>query len=761
MALATLSIDLVAKLASFEAGMDKAARTAEKNAARIDSAMSNLKKGIAGLGIAALVSAQISAAKASIDTLDRLDDLGEKYGIAVEKLSAYRYASEVAGTSTEAFAAGLSKLGKTAAQAAGGNKEASDAFKTVGITVRDANGHLKTNDELLLDLAEKFAGYEDSGYKAALAQKFFGKTGADMIPLLNKGRDGISELTDEAKKLGAVYGNDVAKAAGDFNDNLKKLELASEAAKVSLVQGLLPTLVNITNQLIEGKKAYGSFLSATLDIGLEVDPLKSLNQNLTDTVGRIATLREQISAIEERAKSTSLIDRFNSIGSERQAQKMRDQIALLEKRETYLRRIQLPEGGDQGRGKVTPLTQPKQQAPVVTDSKEAEKALKVYEDLIKSISEKTTASEAELETGERLSESQKFAIDVVTRLAGSETKLSDAQKVAVATTLEKYLNTEKLNESQRESIKAISAESKGLAEETARRTASNKALSEQIEEIGLNKDQLQELTLQRLENKAAIEAENIAALEEFGISQQILDQRKQILDQRKQNLDQLNEEIRLRREAAAKTKAQAADPLKGASDAVTEYLDSVQRAGDATKQAVSSAIGALENDLTDSLASGKFSVSNFVDTAISEIYRLAIVKPFLASIFGGSASSGEGLIGLLGSFLGGGNYSANGGVGYANAAGISGGRAGGGPVAAGKAYLVGERGPEVLRMGNSAGTVVPNHALAGGGPRVDMSGMQINIGEGVSRAEAYAGVRAAIAESEARMMRTLRMQGVA
>lgn len=753
MAIATLSIDLVAKLASFEAGMDKAARAAEKNASRIDSAMSGLKKSIAGLGIAALVSAQISSAKASIDILDKLDDLGEKYGIAVDKLSAYRYASEVAGTSTEAFAAGLSKLGKTAAEAAGGNKEAAAAFKTVGVSVRDANGHLKTNDELLLDLAEKFAGYEDSGYKAALAQKFFGKTGADMLPLLNKGRDGISDLTDEAKKLGAVYGNDVAKAAGDFNDNLKKLELASEAAKVSLVEGLLPTLVNITNQLIEGKKAYGSFLSATLDIGLEVDPLKSLNQNLTDTVTRIATLRQQMAEMEERSKSTSLIDRFNSIGSDRQAQKIRDQIALLEKRETYLRRIQLLEGGDQGRGKVTPLTQPKQAAPVVTDTKEAEKALKVYEDLIKSITEKTTASEAELDSGEKLSESQKFAIDVVTKLASNETKLTDAQKVGVTTTLERYLATEKLNESQRESIKASSAESKGLADETAKRTASNKALSEQIEEIGLNKDQLQELTLQRLENKAAIEAENIAALEQFGISQQIIDQRKQ-------NLDLLSEDIRLRREAAAKTKANAADPLKGASDAVTDYLDNVKRAGDATKDAVSSSINALESDLTASLANGKIDVSSFINTIISEFYRLQVVRPLLASIFGGASGTGDGWASMLGSLFGGGNYSANGGIGYANAAGISGGRAGGGPVAAGKAYLVGEKGPEVLRMGNSAGTVVPNHALGGGGAHIDFSGMQINIADGVSRSEAYAGVRSAIADSEARMSRLLRARGV-
>lgn len=44
---------------------------------------------------------------------------------------------------------------------------------------------------------------------------------------------------------------------------------------------------------------------------------------------------------------------------------------------------------------------------------------------------------------------------------------------------------------------------------------------------------------------------------------------------------------------------------------------------------------------------------------------------------------------------------------------VDGKRAMGGPVAAGKAYLVGERGPEVMVMGqNQSGYVVPNHALS-------------------------------------------------
>jgi hypothetical protein len=46
---------------------------------------------------------------------------------------------------------------------------------------------------------------------------------------------------------------------------------------------------------------------------------------------------------------------------------------------------------------------------------------------------------------------------------------------------------------------------------------------------------------------------------------------------------------------------------------------------------------------------------------------------------------------------------------------LAGARASGGPVSAGKSYLVGEDGPEVLSMGSQSGRVIPNDALGGGG----------------------------------------------
>lgn len=62
----------------------------------------------------------------------------------------------------------------------------------------------------------------------------------------------------------------------------------------------------------------------------------------------------------------------------------------------------------------------------------------------------------------------------------------------------------------------------------------------------------------------------------------------------------------------------------------------------------------------------------------------------------------------------------------------------GGPVSAGGAYVVGERGPELLQMGSKGGNIIPNSQLGGGGSsinnmitvNVDASGTSVEGDEG-------------------------------
>ncbi|MGE0310038.1 MAG: tape measure protein [Lautropia sp.] len=83
------------------------------------------------------------------------------------------------------------------------------------------------------------------------------------------------------------------------------------------------------------------------------------------------------------------------------------------------------------------------------------------------------------------------------------------------------------------------------------------------------------------------------------------------------------------------------------------------------------------------------------------------------------------------------------------------GKAGGGPVSAGTTYPVGERGPELF-VPKTDGVIVPNQYV--GGNRVNVTN-NISVGEGADRGMVIAAVKAGQAQTEARILASMRRGG--
>lgn len=185
----TLSIDLVAKLAQFEADMGKAARASEKTAQQINASLGTIKSAFATLAGAVSVGALVSAFQAIVDGADDLGKLAQRTGIAVETLGGLGYAASLAGGDVLKVTDAADKLNRSLAEAASGEKIASEAFKALGISATDAAGRTKSVDEAFIEIADKFASYADGPEKVAIAMQLFGKAGAEQIVLLNQGGD--------------------------------------------------------------------------------------------------------------------------------------------------------------------------------------------------------------------------------------------------------------------------------------------------------------------------------------------------------------------------------------------------------------------------------------------------------------------------------------------------------------------------------------------------------------------------------------------
>ena len=135
--------------------------------------------------------------------------------------------------------------------------------------------------------------------------------------------------------------------------------------------------------------------------------------------------------------------------------------------------------------------------------------------------------------------------------------------------------------------------------------------------------------------------------------------------------------------------------VEGASDTLTD----AQKRTQAIAQTVQSSMGNALMSLVDRTTSVKDAFKQMAADIIRQLYNVLIVQRMVNAAMGMLGFS-QGAAGTPGA----GQF-----VNFTNPFGR---RANGGPVSAGKPYLVGERGPELMIPGKS-GTVVPNNELGG------------------------------------------------
>lgn len=207
----------------------------------LSGALGALAPAVTGVGLAAM-------AKGAIDAADDMNDLAQKTGVSVEQLSRFKQAADASGTSIEGVGGAMIKLNRNMAT---GNDKAALALQSLGISATDATGKLKSTDQIMLEVADKFAKMPDGAQKSATAMALFGKSGADMIPLLNGGSEAV-------RKLSATMTTDFAKGADSLNDKLVSVQTKLTEVGVNLGTALMPALNAIADVIIGVANAFGA-----------------------------------------------------------------------------------------------------------------------------------------------------------------------------------------------------------------------------------------------------------------------------------------------------------------------------------------------------------------------------------------------------------------------------------------------------------------------------------------------------------------------
>jgi hypothetical protein len=199
----------------------------------------------AGAAIGGAAAALAYMVHGTLESFGRVDDLRQMTGLTNEEIQEFGYVAEHEGSSLEAFAGGVKKLFLALKHGGEDSEEAVKALQSVGIAgqrVQDIISGKEPLSESLLDIATAFQSMEDGPKKSALAMALFGKTGGELIPFLNQGRNGVQALRDRARELGLVIEEDTVAAGANLGDQLTDITKVVGGLKNQLIAALIPSI---------------------------------------------------------------------------------------------------------------------------------------------------------------------------------------------------------------------------------------------------------------------------------------------------------------------------------------------------------------------------------------------------------------------------------------------------------------------------------------------------------------------------------------
>ena len=597
-ALGNLVVSIAMDTLEFTKGVDKSSYEAQKFAADLDRTMNRSIKtateGIKGFATGALgaigavtsVSAAMSKLNNTFLQLDKAAKDSQRFGIAIEELTALQFAVNLSGASVDKLGDALKDMLKNASDAANGSQGPASLFRSLGVSVTDAGGKVRATTDLVADLADVFAGLDDGATKTNLAMKVFGESGKELIPLLNAGKSGIQDLTDEAARLGVVMDSQAAKAAEAYNDNISRLTSSFDSLFIQLSGAILPSLSEVTTQLNLGTVAANDFA-----VGLEAALSKLTNDAFRDTnpSQRIREIETTISAMEgyinsRGPKLPSIVDKFLGFDEEGLAAKKVELRLYVDELDQIINSVVKPPAT----GAAADLAKQNQ-----------EKEKKEREDRIRQILAEGEAAKLLSEQQKKAAEARKKQMEVDRQYAELMRELGQQNQSYDA--LVEYLDQHE------EYLRAKDKETE--------------ALRRQFEEIGLSERALASLRASRLRETAALK-ESTAAKEADAFAAEKL--RKEAEELRKQ----------------ADIGMQIFD-AQSAQNTAKQFADEFDRVFDDMSRALTDALFAGGK-------SGGELLKNYFKTFAIKVFVEPEIKAALSSALGVGSNSGGVFSSLLG-----------------------------------------------------------------------------------------------------------------
>lgn len=726
--LGSLFVNLGLESAQFINGMKKAAAQSEATNKAISRAMDGAKTAVTGLLAVMSVDAFVSAARAAFDYADSIVDLADRTGATTKSIQELRYAAQMTGSDFASADGALEKFAKNLGTAQSGGKAMGEVFKGLGVTSSDF-------DTALRETIEGISKLPTVSQRNAAALQVFGKSAGTLTALMGEGAKGFDEFADAADDLGIVLGDDLLRNAGQINDRLDTLKMTLDARFASAIVQNADAIGNLADQVVKIATAIAQFWSQNPTAAMAI--MGALAGGIGG--GLVGGLPGMVGGAVAGGIGGAVLG-YNSRGERKT---LTDERASLVAQNSGKNPLLAAVGIDADAiGKGSPQWKKNEARIKAIDARLARMTAEEEEAAAKLLAGGNggggggtlppVAGGGKKSTGKTAAEiaaeqSARFTAD----MASGDMELLSAKQALLSDIVEQSANQREILSIETDRRKAaidqdVADKKLTVAQGDALKLLEDKIAYTRADEINLRENEelaRQALDVQHsyLDNSRDILGSEMAlarsSADRRAISLRLVDLQYQ---QERLAIDAIlpSKQSTAAEKAIAEARLGVLDRLQANDTAavnhdtmgpLAQYLDGIPRTvgeiQDALGSAAAEGLGSFNDGLREAIrgagnlgdafeAVGDRIIDKLIDIALQQ----AILKP-LGSLFGS-------VLGSIGTSLAGGG---GGDIVLGGAALKIGARANGGLTRAGT-YVVGERGPEIVKIGNTASTV-PNHAL--------------------------------------------------
>ena len=241
--------------------IDNKGKETESGFSKLTSGGAKIGLGVVAAG-AAVGGALVGMTAKITETTGAIQDSADRTGMSAEEFQKWSFAAEQSGMSAETLESAMIKQQKAFAEAKTGSEGMGEAYQKLGIDISTIGSSSEAFDQVMA----KMAGMTDESERNALANDIFGKSYAELTPLLNEGAEGMDELKQKAVDLGGVMSNETVSAGEALGDTLDQMKLAGAGVFNSLATELMPMIQTFADWVIANMPAIQSVVSTVFDV---------------------------------------------------------------------------------------------------------------------------------------------------------------------------------------------------------------------------------------------------------------------------------------------------------------------------------------------------------------------------------------------------------------------------------------------------------------------------------------------------------------